>query len=302
MTPSSDRRWFHEPLLHFMAIGLLLFAVFVGFSREDRSNSRLIEVTEDVLLEFMQYRNQTFSGEARDRLRASLKSMTPAERAALVDEYLREEVLHREALSMGLDKTDYVIRRRLAQTMEYILQDTVEQETPAPASDILRGFFNAHRDRYSSPARVSLTHIYFDSSRDGTDAKRRADRALALLRNDTSTTDAAQKLGDRFPYFQDYIDENAELIESHFGAEIAKAAFAGSDTGVWQGPLRSRTGYHLIRVSKRTPARTPEFAEVEDIVLADWRKDELKKHLEDRIRSLMNEYRIERAAAVGPTE
>ena len=111
-----------EPLMHFIIIGAALFALFTWLAPDGERESRRIVITQERLLEFMQYRNQTFSDSARDRLEETLRSMTPAQKAALVEDYLREEVLHREALAMGLDSTDYVIRRRLAQTMEYVCE------------------------------------------------------------------------------------------------------------------------------------------------------------------------------------
>lgn len=290
------RPWLREPLLHFLVIGAAIFAATDWLNPESRFDSRHIEVTEEVMLEFMQYRNQSFSDSARDRLRKTLRSMSPEDRETLIEDFIREEVLHREALSIGLDQSDYVIRRRLAQTMEYILRGTPEQDLPAPSRETLESYFNTHRDRYSAPARVSLTHLYFDASADETTARVRAERALSLLEAGSKTVPSDQDLGDRFPYFRDYVDETSELIESHLGSEIATAAFTNPYTDAWQGPYRSRGGFHLLRLSRRTPPQTAEFSVIEEAVLADWRREETERRLEERVQSLIREYRIDRAS------
>lgn len=298
MTEASPSRglWVRlvrEPLVHFILIGAALFALFAWRSPESDKASRHIVITQERLLEFMQYRNQTFSDSARNRLDETLRSMTPTQRAALVDEYLREEVLHREALAMGLDSTDYVIRRRLAQTMEYVLRGTPDEDIASPSDEELRQFFLDNVERYQSPARASLRHVFFDATSDGRRAEQRARSALAALRSNSIDFDEALGRSDRFPYFHDYADETRQLIESHLGPEVADASFKKPLNSSWQGPYRSRGGFHLIQVTRQSMPTTPDLESVEEVVANDLRNAKAEERLERRIKSLIGEYRVE---------
>lgn len=286
-------RALREPLVHFILIGACLFGLISWFAPDSEKSSRQIVVTQDRLLEFMQYRNQTFSVAARTRLDELLSSMTPSQRSALIEDYVREEVLRREALALGLDDTDYVIRRRLAQTMEYVLRGTPDEDLPPPDDAELEKFFVGNIARYESPGFVSLRHLYFESGSAGRSAEDRARSVLDALRNQRIDFEEALARSDRFPYFQDYVDEPRPLIESHLGSSVADAAFDASQNSSWQGPYRSRGGVHLIQVIRRAAAITPEFASVEEVVVNDWRTAKTEERLEARIRGLIAEYRVE---------
>ncbi len=293
---SSSRtvtRMLREPLVHFALIGVCLFGLLSWLAPDDEKSSRQIVVTEARLLEFMQYRNQTFSDSAQNRLDQMLSSMTPSQKSALIEDYVREEVLHREALSLGLDNTDYVIRRRLAQTMEYILRGTPDEDLPPPDDKELQDFFLKNIERYESPERVSLRHVFFDTANGEPVAEKRAQSVLDSLNAQVMSFEEALSRSDRFPYFNDYATETRLLIESHLGAAIADIAFGKAQTTSWQGPYRSRYGLHLIQVSQRTASQTPEFALVRDIVISDWRNAKAEERLEKRVRGLINEYRVE---------
>lgn len=290
---SAAARVLREPLVHFMLIGACLFGLISWFAPDSEKSSRQIVVTQDRLLEFMQYRNQTFSGAARTRLDEMLSAMTPSQRSALIEDYVREEVLHREALALGLDDTDYVIRRRLAQTMEYILRGTPDTDLPPPDDAELEKYFLANIARYESPSRVSLRHVYFESDSADRSAEDRARSVLEALRAQRISFEEALARSDRFPYFQDYADEPRPLIESHLGPSVADAAFDAPQNPSWQGPYRSRGGIHLIQVTRRTAPKTPDFASVKEVVVNDWRTAKTEERLEARIRGLIGEYRVE---------
>ncbi|MFM8534231.1 MAG: peptidyl-prolyl cis-trans isomerase [Acidimicrobiia bacterium] len=282
-----------EPVVHFLLIGACLFGLMSWWTPDAEKSSRHIVVTQERLLEFMQYRNQTFSESARRRLGETLVSMTPTQKAALVDDYVREEVLYREALALDLDNTDYVIRRRLAQTMEYILRGTPEEDLSPPDDKALNQFFLTHLERYKSKERLSLRHLYFESATGARPAEARANAVLTALRTQAIGFNEALARSDRLAYFNEYVDETRLLIESHLGAEIANAAFEKMPSTSWQGPYRSRDGVHLIQVTRRAAPQTPEFESVKNLVLNDWRNAETEARLEKRIRGLIDTYRVE---------
>lgn len=289
----TANRVLREPLVHFVLIGACLFGLFSWLAPYDEKSSRRILVTEERLLEFMQYRNQTFSDPAKSRLEELLSSMTPSQKSLLIEDYVREEVLHREALALGLNGSDYVIRRRLAQTMEYILRGTADEDLSSLDESELQDFFHDNLERYESPELVSLRHVFFDTPDGERVAERRAQIMLNSLRSEEMGFEAALARSDRFPYFNDYATETRPLIESHLGTAIADVAFGKTQTTSWQGPYRSREGLHLIQVSRRVAPKTPELALVRDIVINDWRNAMADERLEKRVRGLIGEYRVE---------
>lgn len=285
-----------EPFVHFILIGACLFWLFSWLSPDDEKSSRQILITQDRLLEFMQYRNQTFSDSAQEQLNEILQSMTADQKAALIDDYVREEVLYREAVAIGLDNSDYVIRRRLAQTMEYVLRGAPDEDFASPDDNELKKFFLTNLERYENPARVSARHVFFSITHDEQKARGRANDTLAALRAESIGFEEALARSDRFPYFNDYVDETQQLIESHLGAEIAKVAFEKLPISSWQGPYRSPRGLHLIQVNRRTAPKKPDFESIRQIVVSDWRNAKTEEILEQRVRGLIDSYRLESAA------
>jgi hypothetical protein len=193
---------------------------------------------------------------------------TAPETKTVIDEHVREEILVREALEMGLDKGDVVVRRRLAQKMATLVGDL---EAPGdPTEEELRTFFDFHADRYRGPVRVRLTHLYFSGEQRGASAETEARAALERLRAAPRLPKSALERGDPFaPHVGGGLRSQAELAEL-FGPSFAEAVVR-FPVGVWQGPVRSKSGYHLVRVDERSVPPVPELAAVRDRVIADWR-------------------------------
>ena len=143
------KKWLNEPLLHFLVIGALVFIVFSVVNNEEISldGKKIVVSAGDI-----------------ERLNANWSKKwnrlpTEGELEGLVDSYIREEVYYREALALGLDQDDTILRRRLMQKMEFLSNDLAELNTPDQAA--LNAYFLEHKDKYELPARVSFTHIYF---------------------------------------------------------------------------------------------------------------------------------------------
>lgn len=167
------KRILHEPLVHFLAIGLGLFAVFGYLSREGGSDpaSRIV-VDRERLLTFMGYRSKGVQGEGHE---AYLDRLSLEDLQSLIDEYVREEALYREALALGLDKNDFVLRRRLIRQLEFINQGLVSAGLALSETD-LQAYLESHTDRYRVPAKITFTHVFFNRERHGDDG------ALGLAR------------------------------------------------------------------------------------------------------------------------
>lgn len=257
-----------EPLLHFLLIGVALFMVFEIAAEDDETTSdRVIVVDRDALLMFIQFRTRAFDPKlAGDRL----DKMTEGELEVLIDDYVREEALYREALNLGLDKNDYVIKRRMIQSVEFITDGFIAAQTEVSDADA-REYYEANRDEYYVEPSVTFTHVFFNAERRGRDrADELAAQKLAELNaTQVSFTEAPQH-GDRFLYLLNYVERVPDFVESHFGAELRKAVFAlAPDENHWVGPFRSQYGSHLILLVNKTEGSYAEFEDVEDLVRRD---------------------------------
>lgn len=289
MSTKSDQRprsILREPLAHFMLIGAALFAADWALSEPDLAprEDRIVVTAGEVdrLASFWEKRR--------------LRQPSAAELEGLIEEYVREEVLYREALALGLDRDDVTIRRLLRQKYEFLTQDLAVAREPEPAK--LRAWYEAHQDRYSAPARLSFTQVYFNTDRRGAGGERDAIVALASLQEDTTTAGA---LGDGQLLDMDYRDRSEEEIAAVFGQEFASAV-SGLEPGAWSGPIRSGYGIHLVRLNARSPGEALPFEVVADQVRNDWAYEQRQEANEELYRRLLERYEVsvERAGTAAP--
>lgn len=247
-----------EPLLHFLLIGGALFAVYAALNPRagERDRAERIALTEDDL-------RQLAVAWAAQRQRPP----SAAELHVLIEGRVREEILYREALALGLDKGDTIVKRRLAQKMEFLAEDTGAIRDPAAAE--LKAWFEANRERFALPGRTTFRHLYFSPDRRGPRTRDAAAKALEAIAAMPAGPPAAAKLGDPFMFQDYYADRAPGQLASVFGAQFAQA-LPGLKAGSWQGPVESGLGWHLVFIESTTPSRVPEFEEIESEVKADW--------------------------------
>lgn len=244
------KKWFKEPLFHFLVIGAVIFAVFFTVNKEEGvTNKKILVTTSDI------ERLQDNWSKKWNRL------PTGTELKGLVDSYIREEVYYREALALGLDRNDTILRRRLMQKMEFLTNDLAELN--APDETALREYFLAHQDKYELPARISFTHIYLSLDKRGAKAREDAKNILSDLR-----ALRAPERGDGFMLQYDFDQETPFEVERLFGKGFAKQLFT-LEANAWHGPVESGYGLHLVRISKKVDPSMPELASVADKVRTD---------------------------------
>jgi peptidyl-prolyl cis-trans isomerase C len=251
-------RWAREPLVHFMAIGLALFVVSRVVAPSAPQGDRLtrVEITSDDI-------RQLQIGWMSQWQRPP----TPPELAGLIDVRVREEILYREALALGLERDDTIVKRRLAQKMEFLAEDV--SAIPQPTDGVLRAWFERNQARFAEPGRVSLRHVYFAADRKGIAARDAALAAMPLLAAAPRGAIPAG-VGDRF-MFQDYYgDRTPDQIAGVFGTTFATAVFQRAARHTWQGPVESGLGQHLIWIESMSPGRVPAFEEIPEAVRAEW--------------------------------
>lgn len=245
--------WLREPLLHFVVLGVLIFAGAQAW--RTAHDARRIVVTPERAAELTRKYQLQFGA-----------SPTPAEAERFIDAYVREETLYREALAMGLGRDDEIVRRRLAQKVEFLLADRSLPREPDEAA--LRRWYDMHPADYASPARTTFSHLYFSADGMGEGPSRvRAERALAALQGGAAP-DAV--VADPFPDQGTYTRLSAEEARRLFGdSELARTLDA-APVGRWSGPYRSGYGWHLLHVDARDLAGRPPFEAVRERVREDW--------------------------------
>jgi hypothetical protein len=261
-SPSMLRRWSREPLLHFLLIGLVLFVVYDRLhpKPDAASESNQIVLTPD------DFEQLGVTCLAQGRPPPNSEQMQN-----LIELKVREEVLYREALALGLDKGDEIVKRRLAQKMEFIAEGASVNNDPPP--ETLRLWFKENQQRFSLPARVSFRHLYFSPDQRGEHAREDAVRVMAQLSGKPGSWEGAAALGDPFMDQDYYGDRNAEDLAKLFGLNFAQD-IAGLKLGAWQGPIESGYGWHLVFIDSFVPGRVPAFDEIEPEIKAEWIEDQ----------------------------
>ncbi len=251
-------RWLREPLVSFLLSGLLLFVGYHWLNPTDQESDpgARIELTPDDL-------HQIQIG----WLAQGRGALSPEQLRSLVEARLREEILYREALALGLDKGDTIVRRRMAQKMEFLFEDVAALRDPT--ADELRAWFAENAERFTLPARASFRHLYFSPDRRGVRAREDAARALARLAGEPADAPAPASLADPF-MFQDYYgDRSFDEVARTLGPGFARALLELAP-GAWAGPIESGYGWHLVWVDSITPARVPDLEDVEADVRREW--------------------------------
>lgn len=280
-----------EPLIHFLFIGAAFFVLFGLVGEDDIGPNNRIEVTQaDV-----------------DRLVATWQRRwnrlpTPGELNNLVESYIREEILYREAVAMGLEKDDSVVRRRMAQKVEFLFKDISTPTEPGDAD--LQAYLEKHPEKFTTPARYDFSHIYLSLDKRGDRAVEDALQLLAKLQKESSQSDPTQ-FSDLFMfdyYFTDVTDFEVTRI---FGEQFAQQ-LAGLAVGEWQGPVDSGYGIHLVKVEKHIEPSLPSLAEIRDKVkteyIAELQRDTNQKFyqsLRERYEIVVESSDTEKSVAMG---
>ena len=283
-----------DPLVHFLVLGLGLFVLFdLVASDETAYDSKVIDVDRNALLTFVQYRLRAFQPKAAA---ARLDGMSEAELERLISDYVREEALHREALALGMDKNDYIIKRRLIQSIEFITDD-LASVTVEVADEDVQAYFDANREDYYVDPFVTFTHVFFNNERHGREVSLGlATAKLAELNGQRVPFSNATRHGDRFPYFVNYVERGPQFVASHFGAPMADAVFAlAPSEATWHGPFESQYGAHLVLLARKAEGRFPELEEVEAGVRDTVEREAIKAQKDKTIQRIVDTYEVRRS-------
>ena len=244
-------KWLKEPLLHFAVLGIGLFALYGLTSNDAGASAEEIVVDAPRIAALAEQFGRTWG-----------RPPTTTELDGLIDSYVRDEVLYREGLALGLDRDDSVIRSRIRLKME-VLGDG--PETQVSDAD-LQAWLDTNADRYASPARYDLRQVFFDPERRG--ARLTADIDAALRGLEGAPTAAFTEFSDSTLLPAELIDVTRADVAAQFGEELG-AELADAPLGRWFGPAKSAYGVHLVRVELREAPKAVTLADVRDAVERD---------------------------------
>jgi hypothetical protein len=262
-----------EPLLHFVVLGGVMVAAYttLGTDQQEAKPQSVIRMTaaDAEWLKGMWTRQWR-------------RPPTDEELTGLVADHLKEEVFSREARALELDVGDTVVRRRLAQKMEFLLDDTIRTAQPTEAD--LRALYETRPDLTRTPPRVSFTQVFF--KREQGDGRARA--SLAALSDANAEPD---EQGDRLLLGDTFAEHDGQALTSLFGAAFARAVLA-LPVGHWSGPIESAYGLHLVKVTEALPAPALSFAEVRPRLAEEWRRERQETANAELTRSLLRKYQL----------
>jgi hypothetical protein len=246
-----------EPLVHFLVLGVVIF----GFV-ELRPRQGPPEGTETIVVSEGKI-DQMIEIWTRTRMRPP----TVPELRGLIDAHVQEEVLYREALALGLDRDDTIVRRRLAQKLDFVAEGLAG--VPEPTDEDLQALLNAEPQRFRTGGSTSFRQVFINVEERRESAYGDAVALLARLRADDPEPAESLSLGDPILLEHEYRDLPVDQLERQFGAAFAEA-FESLDPGTWSGPVESAYGLHLVRVMDLEPPRVPALEEIRDAVREEW--------------------------------
>jgi hypothetical protein len=271
------RKLIREPLFHFLLLGAVIFFI------AGRSRSIAVPSGEKIVVTQSQIESIVVGFS-----RTWMRPPTREELQGLVNDYVRDEVLYREARTMGLDQDDVIVRRRMRQKFEFLVQDMAARTGP-PSDQELEAYLREHVDKYSEEPGFGFEQIFFSREKRGASAEAEATAMLARLRGKGAID--IEKLGDAFllpsQFEKTSAGETARLFGEKFTNELTK-----TQLGTWAGPFESSYGLHLVRINARIPEVVPPLANVRESVLRDLLSDRRKQELDTQYEKLRARYTV----------
>ncbi|MEL7371372.1 MAG: peptidylprolyl isomerase, partial [Myxococcota bacterium] len=263
----TETRWVKEPLLHFAAIGALIFLIG-GRGPSFDPPARVRIDARQIIQRYEQRTGAPASPEALE---------------ALIDREIEQALLFTEARALALDEGDAIVRRRLIQKMTLILDEAVAPEPPS--DEALAAFLAKDARRFSRPPRRTLTHVFFRAS---PTAETQAQKAKDQLDSGASP----QRMGEPFLRGANLGPVSESQLARWVDPAFARAAFAAQDDGDWFGPVRSTYGLHLVRIDATEAGRLPALDEIRPSVVLAWRESEAERRRAHALKLLRDKYDV----------
>ena len=266
-----------EPLVHFAVAGFALFLAAAAYQHQ--TDLHRIVITPAHVAELANQYALQF-GDKPD----------PRTLDALIQRDVHDEVLFRQGQDLKLGQDDQIVRRRVVQKMQFLMQDL--NAPPEPTDAQLQAYYDAHSAHYATPPRATFSHVYFSSDKGGDDAAKA--RAVAVLKTLKDSTTRAPDLGDPFPDLYDFSAYEPEQIWRLFGHTPFADAVQTAPVGHWAGPFKSGYGWHLLYVDARETAAKPPLSQVREAVRTDYLQAAQDRSNQAAFDKLASQYRVVR--------
>jgi hypothetical protein len=270
-------RILREPLLHFVLLGAAIFAVYGFVTRHRTDKPGEIVVTQGTLENIVTGFTRTWQ-----------RPPTEEELRGQVQDYIREEAAYREALAMGLDRDDTIVRRRLRQKLEFLSDDLATRDEPTDAD--LQTFLQAHPGLFQSEPLFSFRQVYLNPQQHATNLAADEASLLAELQRTGNNTDLSS-LGDPFLLAPSYQNISLAEVKQAFGDQFA-SALAALPTSHWQGPITSGYGVHFVFLSQHTERSLPALADIREQVRREWFNTKRNEATEKFYQALLKRYSV----------
>ena len=268
-----------EPLAQFLLIGVCIYGAYAIFGAPDEdADERTIVVDANRIKGFIVAWERRWN-----------RPPTSQELDGIVQQFVREDILYREAVAMGLDVDDPITRRRMAQKLEFLTKDIARLKEPQEGE--LERYFEENAELYRKPDLITFSHVYLDPDKRGAAALDDAAELLAELEGAGEPEPGSLRSGDRF-MLQSYYPEKSELdIRRQFGTGFSDTVMQ-LEPGKWHGPVLSGYGTHLVYVHALAVAPPPIFSDVRDHVLENWQIAQQDEFNAQYFESLKSRYEI----------
>jgi len=262
-----------EPLLHFLSIGMLLFLLFAKVAPRSDGGTRIAVDRTAIAALAIQFQAVWSRPPTRDELNG------------LVDSYVRDEILYREGVALGLVKDDPVIKRRVRQKLEVLIEE--EGEAGAPSDVELSAYLSNNAGQFRMPPVLSFDQVLFDPADYGANLESALQTSIAALNGGA----APESQGKNSMLPMHVKDLPMDLVVRDFGDEFGKALDT-APVGQWFGPIRSGFGVHLVRIAERKPGYLPALDEARQAVTREWESDRRKAALAANYARLRKDYDV----------
>jgi hypothetical protein len=276
---SIFRSSFKGPLVYFFVLGFVIFGLHSFLNRTDQEDKDPFTVA--VASTDIEWIRSSWEAQMK-------RPPTQSELQNLIDSYIREEILSREAYAMDLDERDIVIKRRLVQKLTFVFEDLAE--TMEPSDNELKDYMRENQEKYRVPEMMSFTQVYF-STETREDALKEAKTVLARLKSAESGPEEAASLGDMTMIDSSFRKRFSDEVARVLGREFAEALFSIEEEG-WQGPIGSTFGLHLVYISDHTASRMPGFENIRENVQNDFMYDRKKEVIDKAYEAAKSRYTI----------
>lgn len=267
-----------EPLVHFVVLGTILFSAWSWVNPSDAEGTDKVIVIDQRRLEHLE-----------TLWKAQWKrDPAPEDVAAIIDRHLRQEVFYREALNMGLDKEDDIIRTRLAQKMEAVASD-LSILMKAPSETDLRDFYIQRKELFTLPDAFAFEQVlYLPEEAKDADLK-------VMLEDLNSGEEVPKNRINKLSVPNTWQLTSANALRNSFGGSFSNS-LTQLPLGKWVGPIRSGLGLHLVKITANQPSQLASYEDIKDYVEQQYQYYAVLDAQKNMFQELLNKYQVQISA------